>query len=188
MAPARVRVFRRADQRRVPWKNGRGSTLEIAIHPAGATVADDFDWRVSMAAVVADGPFSDFPGIDRTLVLLAGAGADLVSTAGTRTWAGHHALVRFPGDVGCHARLHAGPVQDLGLMVRRAAFAHAAEVVAVHGTRALGAGRPLLAVVLDGQCTLAGHPLAATEAIAVDGALVAEGTGTLLVARLTPRG
>ena len=40
-------------------------------------VADMFDWRLSIAEVEADGPFSAFDGYDRVLVLLDGAGMDL---------------------------------------------------------------------------------------------------------------
>jgi environmental stress-induced protein Ves len=65
-----------ADYRRMPWKNGGGHTLEVATHPAGADVAS-FEWRVSVADITRDGPFSTFPGIDRTLVLLAGRGMRL---------------------------------------------------------------------------------------------------------------
>jgi hypothetical protein len=50
----------------------RRRTTEIAVYPAGATL-DAFLWRVSIADVERDGPFSRFPGIDRTIVLLEGA-------------------------------------------------------------------------------------------------------------------
>ena len=66
-------VLRAADHRTMPWKNGGGSTTEIAAAPDGAGI-DAFDWRVSMAVVAADGPFSEFPGIDRTLSILDGSG------------------------------------------------------------------------------------------------------------------
>ena len=59
--------------RAAPWKNGGGSTTEIAISPPDAGF-DDFDWRISVATIAADGPFSAFAGIDRVITLLAGAG------------------------------------------------------------------------------------------------------------------
>ncbi|MBN7823193.1 HutD family protein, partial [Bowmanella yangjiangensis] len=46
----------------MPWKNGGGSTLELAICPVGASL-DDFDWRISSASVASSGAFSRFPGI-----------------------------------------------------------------------------------------------------------------------------
>ncbi len=69
-------VLSPADYRRMPWKNGGGHTTEIAAFPAGAGLAS-FVWRVSIADVLQDGPFSPFPGIDRTLVLLEGEGMRL---------------------------------------------------------------------------------------------------------------
>ena len=67
-----MRVFRSADHAFSPWKNGGGTTAEIAIGPPGATL-DAFDWRISMARVASDGPFSSFPGVDRTLSIIDGA-------------------------------------------------------------------------------------------------------------------
>ena len=68
-----MQVLRAENYRRMPWKNGGGETTEIAVFPAGAGL-DDFDWRVSMARVESSGPFSVFPGIDRTLAILEGEG------------------------------------------------------------------------------------------------------------------
>lgn len=69
-----MRLIRSASYRRQPWKNGGGETIEIAAHPVGATT-DNFDWRISMARVEGDGPFSTFPDIDRTLTILEGMGS-----------------------------------------------------------------------------------------------------------------
>ena len=41
-----MRVFRSADHAFSPWKNGGGTTAEIAIGPPGATL-DAFDWRIN---------------------------------------------------------------------------------------------------------------------------------------------
>jgi environmental stress-induced protein Ves len=66
-----VKVVCASECRTTAWKNGGGSTTEIAVAPMGASL-DDFDWRVSMARVASDGPFSEFAGIDRTLDILKG--------------------------------------------------------------------------------------------------------------------
>lgn len=42
-----------------PWRNGGGATREVARHPQGAA-ADGFEWRVSVADIGADGPFSAY--------------------------------------------------------------------------------------------------------------------------------
>ena len=53
------------------WKNGKGSTREIATHPEGASL-ESFLWRVSMAQVNAPGPFSVFQDCDRILCVVRG--------------------------------------------------------------------------------------------------------------------
>ena len=63
-----AKLLRNSDHRRMPWKNGGGETVEVIVHPEGASLSD-FGWRVSMATVASDGPFSVFPGIDRTLAV-----------------------------------------------------------------------------------------------------------------------
>src|SRR5580704_9253002 len=71
-----MRLLPAGQHRRMPWKNGGGETTEIAVAPEGAGL-DALDWRVSMARVATDGPFSAFPSIDRTLSVLAGVGIAL---------------------------------------------------------------------------------------------------------------
>lgn len=78
-----MRVVRHADLVPQPWKNGGGTTREVCAFPPGATL-DGFDWRLSMATVAKDGPFSAFPGIDRVLIVLAGGGLDLTLPDGDR--------------------------------------------------------------------------------------------------------
>ena len=64
----------------LPWKNGSGSTTEIAIDPPSATF-DDFHWRISLATISENGPFSVFPGVERTLALVDGHGLTLLPTS-----------------------------------------------------------------------------------------------------------
>jgi environmental stress-induced protein Ves len=66
------------DLHATPWKNGGGLTREVLWQPTGASL-DDFDWRVSVAQIDSDGPFSAFPGIDRVITLIDGVGVQLRS-------------------------------------------------------------------------------------------------------------
>ena len=59
----------------VPWKNGKGKTVELAINSGGTL--ENFDWRLSIASVVEDGAFSDFSDYHRNLVLIKGCGITL---------------------------------------------------------------------------------------------------------------
>jgi uncharacterized protein len=123
MSVASTTIIRAADLTASPWKNGGGLTREIAAYPtraAGASM-DAFAWRVSIAEVARSGPFSRFAGVDRTLVLLDGAG--MVLHEGARTHALERPLdcARFAGEASIDATLVDGPTRDFNLMVRRAA-------------------------------------------------------------------
>jgi hypothetical protein len=102
-----------------PWKNGLGRTRELAVAPPGAGM-DDFLWRVSVAEVDSAAPFSTFPGIDRTIVLLDGAGFTM-TLDDSRT----HALTEpfapfvFPGEARVDVVLAGGATRDFNLMTRR---------------------------------------------------------------------
>jgi uncharacterized protein len=67
-------VLRETGYAAVPWKNGGGLTREILRIPADTTA---FDWRLSLAMIDREGPFSTFDGYERTLVLVRGAGVEL---------------------------------------------------------------------------------------------------------------
>jgi environmental stress-induced protein Ves len=116
-----VRHLRASDSRRVPWKNGRGFTEELALWPAGASFEKaDFDWRISKAGVEEDGPFSSFPGIERVLVVTEGAG--IVLDHGASAPRRHLAPLipyRFSGDWPTSAELVAGRIADFNVLCRR---------------------------------------------------------------------
>jgi uncharacterized protein len=101
------------------WKNDGGATREIAAYPLGSGF-DDFTWRVSIADVETDGPFSRFEGIDRTIVLLDGAGMSLTFNDASEHVL-NHAFVpfEFVGEAQVSARLIDGATQDFNLMIRR---------------------------------------------------------------------
>jgi len=118
--PERITIAALAPQ---PWKNGAGLTREIAVAPHGAGHAD-FDWRISLAEVTSDAPFSAFPGIDRCITLLRGAGMRLASADGSVEHRLDQPLApfRFSGDLALHATLLAGACSDFNVMTRRGAW------------------------------------------------------------------
>lgn len=119
-----MRVLRSTDYRRMPWKNGKGETVEIAVFPQDASV-DDFDWRISMATVAEDGPFSVFEGVDRTLSVLSGDGIALsVEGRDTVDLTIRSAPYTFPADATTSARLLGPPITDLNVMTRRGRWVH----------------------------------------------------------------
>ncbi|MEU6312691.1 HutD family protein [Streptomyces sp. NPDC047014] len=149
---AAVTVLRAAGRAAAVWKNGGGVTREIATGPEGAGM-DDFRWRVSLAEVAGDGPFSAFPGVDRTLTLVEGAGMDLRVGGVRRLVDERFAPQDFAGDEPTDCRLIAGPVVNFNVMYRRGTAARTAVVRGRLGLTA-GAGETLLVVALDGTATL----------------------------------
>ena len=119
-----MRVLKVSEYRRMPWRNGGGETAEVAISPTGATL-DDFDWRVSMACIEGDGPFSIFPQTDRTLTVLRGAGLHLsVADGAPFELTRNSEPLAFSGDVAVDATLLGGAVTDLNVMTRRERSKH----------------------------------------------------------------
>lgn len=105
------------EYRRERWRNEFGWTREIHRHPEGAA---EWQWRVSIAEIDHDAPFSAFPGCDRELVLLSGEGMRLVFDDGeTATLNPPHDRLRFAGERPLHAELVDGPTHDFNLMWRR---------------------------------------------------------------------
>jgi environmental stress-induced protein Ves len=145
------------DYRRVAWKNGGGFTTEIACEPPGAGTAH-FHWRVSVADVESDGPFSLFPGVERTLVLLRGAGMHLYGGTGVLEAESAYEPVTFAGDLPLSCQLVAGPVRDFNLMVARTRWVGAVDVVR-SGAKALAPAQcyVLYAAAGDCDCIVPGH-------------------------------
>ena len=101
-----------------PWKNGGGETREIASWPPFGE-PDDFDWRVSVASIVASGPFSLFPGIDRTIMLIEGEGVQLRAEGLEHRLDTPWQPFDFSGDLAVDCTLLGGASTDLNVMCRR---------------------------------------------------------------------
>ncbi len=135
------RSFDLRDIAPMPWKNGGGMTQEIVSWPPGAGM-DDFQWRISVASISADGPFSVFPGIDRIILLLEGSGVRLSSPDQGLD----HRLdqrcrpLHFSGDHACECTLLGGDSRDFNVMARRDAVAADVQVFADTATASGCAG------------------------------------------------
>jgi environmental stress-induced protein Ves len=117
-----MHVLRAADRKPTAWKNGGGTTWEVAASPAGSTL-DTFGWRTSIAEVAADGAFSNFPDVDRVLTVIAGSGLELkFKDTRTMSLGERSEPFEFPGDAPCEAVLAAGAIRDFNVMTRRGAW------------------------------------------------------------------
>ncbi len=154
-----LHCLRARDSRRVRWKNDGGWTTEIARGRVDAADSpdDDFDWRLSIADIESDGPFSSFPGMDRDLVLIAGNGIELdIDEAAPLRLDRRFQQVHFAGEQRVDCRLLAGPTRDFNVIVRRGVLL--AETVArpLTGSMLLfrGPGVRWFVHVLAGHATL----------------------------------
>ncbi|MDZ4754218.1 MAG: HutD family protein [Phycisphaerae bacterium] len=112
-------LLRASDARRVPWKNGRGTTLELASDTPSADEA--WTWRLSIADVAESGPFSRFPECERFILCLDGQGMELAAGSSPRVRVPHIGdALRFSGDLQTHGELVGSPVRDANLIVMRA--------------------------------------------------------------------
>ncbi len=150
--------------RRMPWRNGRGFTLEIAREPA---TGEDFAWRLSLADIDGDGDFSAYPGYRRALVLVAGERLHL-------RFRGHGNCLldparrgaRFEGDWETHGAIPRGRCTDLSLIVRRGSGAGPNCVVrAPKMLRVKSTGRVVVATNVHGALFVIAGSVAVTESI-----------------------
>lgn len=112
-----LRVLKAADYKTTPWKNGGGVTQDILLLPEDST-QENFDIRLSLAPIVAEGPFSSFPGIDRHITLLSSGALDLVFGSETRSLKRLEPLY-FDSVQQPVAKLPDGAVRVLNVMTRR---------------------------------------------------------------------
>jgi environmental stress-induced protein Ves len=99
----------------MPWANGRGTSYEIA---SDRGKAGEWAWRLAMAPVNEDGPFSRIECVNRSLAVVEGAGM-LLSVDRKKLPCLPMQVVRFRGDAITDATLTDGPIMDINLMVRR---------------------------------------------------------------------
>lgn len=115
------------DYRIMPWKNGGGTTREILAYPSDA---ENFDWRLSIADIQADGPFSPFPGYARTIMLLEGDGMRLqIGNAPTVTVMEKFRPLDFDGGCETFCTLSNGPIRDFNIMSAKDRVAHTCRVI-----------------------------------------------------------
>jgi environmental stress-induced protein Ves len=170
------------DRRETPWKNGGGTTTEIAAFPPGSSL-EDFAWRVSLARVQGPGPFSRFAGVDRSIALVEGQGMTLaIAGRGEVSLDEATAPLAFPGDVDFEATVVAGSSLDLNVMTRRGRFRHfLTRLGAAGAVRVVPLGETALVVVLRGAVRTPGaDEIGPLDAVLLEG-------GETLDATFAPR-
>ena len=162
-----------ADYRIQPWANGRGQTVELA----RADEAQGMVWRLSVASVVENGPFSRFPGILRSLTVIRGPGFTLRGP-GVTLQAAPLSPVAFSGDIDIAAHDVTGHSQDFNVMTR--ATLPPPQVTVATGTLPAGG---LLALYAVGPALVSEQSLQQGDLILTEGTARITG-GPVLAARI----
>lgn len=144
-----MQIRRMIDIASEQWRNGGGFTKTLA--------ANADQWRVSLAEVQRDGPYSRFEGISRISLVLRGGGvrlehADTVVTVQTAE------AVEYDGAPAWQATLIDGPVTALNVMFPVSHPRPRVEVVscATH----VQPGCNAIIVALDSGCSISGPAFA----------------------------
>lgn len=164
-----------ADYTRQPWKNGRGSTTELwRLERDGQLLV-----RLSRAAVVEDGPFSLFPGIERNLTVLSGPGFRL--TGGGLDFRCEPLVpVEFPGDAALTASETGGQQSDdFNVMTARHLLRPEVSVV----RNAILAPEGSLALYALGSCSVNGTQVAAGDLLLTKEPAHVAGDGSVIAVR-----
>lgn len=162
-------LLRRSGYLTRPWRNGGGVSHEIAW-------AENEDWRLGLAEIERDGPFSDYGGFDRTLTVAEGSGL----------WLNDHALGHAPhgfdGGEPVQARVTAGPLVVVNAITRRGRCRHEVRRLPAAG-RIEGVD---FIVALGGEARAGAHRLAPLDALRLDGAAAELSGAEILAIRLIP--
>jgi environmental stress-induced protein Ves len=167
-----------AQYRRTPWRNGGGTTLDIA---------EQGDvWRFGRTPITAPGPFSDYTGFDRVQVLVAGRGLVLETPNGEIDLRQPFMPVRFAGETPITSRLEAGPVEVVNLIGKRSAVAIDLVVLAAGQSIEIPQGTHL-AFAAAGPAKIQGHDVPADHCLRIDGgpAMLACQAGLVVVGSVT---
>ncbi len=186
-----MHILRSADHRIVPWANGLGITADVVLSPPPP---DEWTWRLSIADVTDDVPFSIMAGIDRHIVVAQGVGMALRIDGRPEVRMDRATPpLPFDGDATTTCRLLDGPIADLNLMVRRSEATGSLRVVRLRdGDVFTAAFDDVAIVVLDGEVNVAGSVLSTFDALHFDGAspaatsITATTSAELAVAAIRP--
>ncbi|WP_422934578.1 HutD family protein [Sinomonas sp. P47F7] len=156
-------IIRFAELPRTAWRNGGGTTVEIARGPE--STGNDWGWRLSLADIERAGDFSSFEGMERVLTVVEGE--LLVLTVGGREQGlERFRPFRFDGGAPASAVLPTGSIRDLGLITRRGAFTGHVTILELSKKRAHPLFPGQLGVLLQGEAAVdGGEPLARYDTV-----------------------
>lgn len=186
-----VRLLSAAGRTPKPWKNGGGTTTDVVVFPPEAGI-DDFGWRLSIAEVAEEGPFSTFPDIDRSLSVIEGDLELAVAGDAPVRLTPEAGAFPFAGDAPAHGRPVGGMVRDLNLMLRRGTWRGRVDRMTLFPAHVSAEDAAVLLVVATGDAKVEANgvafPMTALDALLVEqpAALAIDADAAVHVVRIWP--
>lgn len=120
------------------WKNGGGSTKQLLISPKDADLTN-FDYRISIATISSNGPFSPFPCIDRQLCILEGEGVKLMMSdnaakSSELVLRPNQPAFCFSGETQIESQLLDKQIIDFNVMIKRGKYRAHIERLELNGS------------------------------------------------------
>ena len=112
-----IKQIHASEFKEMPWRNGKGITTELYRIPAEDPA--QFNFRLSVARISQDAPFSIFPEIDRHMLILEGKGVMLIQDGKHLKLTDDGQYYSFPGEAKIESRLLEGQVLDFNVMTKR---------------------------------------------------------------------
>ncbi|MGL4716302.1 MAG: HutD family protein [Aeromonas sp.] len=162
-----ITLIKESDHQKMPCKNQQSSTSQILISPKGTCLAKfDFDYRLSADPIERAGPLALFPGYQRMLLPVSGAGFVLNGHPYATFEAAH-----FNGDDNTHCELLKKAVTALGLIYHPDRMAANVRVLNLPFplTLSLEVNKIYLCHLLSGQLTVQGKEVAINQTLIVTG-------------------
>lgn len=150
-----VEIVRFASVPATPWKNGLGTTTQLAVHPQGAD-SNAFEWRISIASLTGTAPFSAFEDVERCLAMLEGEVTLLREAQPSITLTPVSLPLTFSGSEPITGRVE-GAALDLNLMYRPARWQATLRKIDLHDTARLSGDVTMLCALAPMQLDVAGR-------------------------------
>lgn len=164
-----------------PWANGAGTRQDLATGDHGGQNV----WRLSVAAIDRDCPFSTYPGLSRLHTLIAGVGTRLTG-AGVEIDVRPMSPVAFDAGIPLDCTLIDGPATALNVIYDPAAIN--AELLALDAGAHMIEAREIAVLCVSGSAALNGETLEASQGAIAQGAaaITVDPSAEVLCALLDP--
>jgi environmental stress-induced protein Ves len=178
-----VELLRPTDYREQRWKNGGGVTHEIA-----ADAEQPPAWRMSVATIERDGPFSDFRGYDRTI--LAIEGVVRLHLDGREVALTPLEPLTFRGETTVTCTIEGNLARDFNVMTMRNEYAHDVDVVRAKARFVVDDDELVFCYVIAGDARVHETIARAGETVYLDGVesfdVIPSDGGAAALVRITP--